>query len=65
MFYAAAAMSGIFAGFGAKSAEFDCPHIAAGHISMGGAYISETQTLIGVDIEITKELIGAPPVSVT
>jgi exonuclease SbcD len=52
------ALSAIFAGFGVKAKDFECPHILAGHISMGGAYISETQQLIGVDIEISKDQIA-------
>lgn len=54
----ASAMSGVFAGFGAKAADYTCPHILAGHFSVGGAFVSETQQLVGVDIEINKDQIA-------
>lgn len=51
----AAAMTTMFAGFGAKAAEFDCPHVLGGHLSIGGAFVSDTQQLIGVDIEVSTD----------
>lgn len=51
----AKAMSAIFMGFGAQAAQFKCPHILAGHWNTTGAYVSETQVLTGVDIEISKD----------
>ena len=50
----AKAMSGLFAGFGAWAAGFDCPHIMVGHFSVGGAFVSDTRQLIGVDIEMNQ-----------
>jgi DNA repair exonuclease SbcCD nuclease subunit len=50
-----AAMTAMFAGFGARAAEFNCPHILAGHLSIGGAFVSDTQQLIGVDIEVSTD----------
>ena len=55
----AQAMSAMFAGFGAQASEFHgVPHIVVGHFAMGGAFISETQQLNGLDIEISREQIG-------
>lgn len=53
-----AAMTAMFAGFGARAAEFNCPHILAGHLSIGGAFVSDTQQLIGVDIEVSTDQLG-------
>lgn len=52
------AMSAIFAGFGAVSDQFDCPHILAGHFQVGGAFISESQQLVGRDIEVSRDQIA-------
>lgn len=49
------AMTAMFAGFGAKAAEFSCPHILGGHLSIGGAFVSNSQQLIGVDIEVSTD----------
>jgi len=55
----AQAMGAMFAGFGAQAAGFPgVPHILVGHFAMGGAFISETQQLNGLDIEISREQIG-------
>jgi exonuclease SbcD len=55
----AQAMGGMFAGFGARAAGFPgVPHIMVGHFQVGGAFISETQQLAGLDIEISTEQIG-------
>jgi DNA repair exonuclease SbcCD nuclease subunit len=56
----AQAMNGLFAGFGAKYQELvemygEMPHILVGHWNVTGSLISETQTLTGVDIEISKD----------
>ncbi len=51
----AAAMSAIFAGFGATAAGFPAPHILVGHWNTTGSLISETQVLTGVDIEISTD----------
>ena len=51
----AQAMNGIFAGFGAQASEHPCPHILVGHWNTTGSLISETQTLTGVDIELSKD----------
>lgn len=49
------AMGIMFAAFGHKAALLsDVPHIANGHGQIGGAFISETQQLIGHDIEVSK-----------
>lgn len=50
-----AAMSQVFAGFGAMASEYDCPHILIGHWNVKGAKLSNTQTLTGMDIEMTVE----------
>lgn len=50
----AIALNGLFAGFGAEAAKFNCPHIIIGHFSVRGAAISDTQVMIGRDIEISK-----------
>lgn len=51
------AMTPIFAGFGARAAAFDCPHILVMHGSIRGATLSNEQLMIGKDIEISKEQI--------
>ncbi len=51
------AMSAIFAGVGVESGRYNCPHIMVGHFQVAGARISETQHLIGRDIEISKNQI--------
>lgn len=49
------AMGTMFSAFGYKAAPFDnIPHIVNGHGQIGGAFISETQQLIGHDIEVSK-----------
>lgn len=48
-------MDSIFASFGAVAEKFNTiPHIVNGHGQIGGAFISETQQLIGRDIEVSK-----------
>jgi len=51
----AQAMSGIFAGFAAQAEAYTCPHILVGHFQVGGAMVSETQIITGIDIEISKD----------
>lgn len=53
-----AAMSAVFAGFGATAGQFDFPHVLAGHFQVGGAYVSETQQLVGRDIEVSRDQIA-------
>jgi len=49
------AMDSIFASFGSVVEDFETiPRIVNGHGQIGGAFISETQQLIGVDIEVSK-----------
>jgi len=48
-------MSKMFAGFAAQAEAYKCPHILCGHWNTTGSLISETQTLTGVDIEISTE----------
>jgi exonuclease SbcC len=48
----AQAMNGLFAGMGAKAAEFDCPHILVGHWQVAGSVVSTGQVLTGHDIDI-------------
>jgi DNA repair exonuclease SbcCD nuclease subunit len=49
------AMDSILASFGSVAEKFDSiPHIVNGHGQIGGAFISETQQLIGRDIEVSK-----------
>ena len=50
----AALASAMFAGFRASR---ETPHILVGHFAVGGAYVSETQQLIGREIEFSKEQI--------
>ncbi len=55
-------MSGIFAGFGAKASEFQVHHILVYHGSISGASLSSGQTMVGRDIEVSRdqlELSGA------
>lgn len=51
----AQAMSVMLAGFAAQAEAYNCPHILVGHWNTTGSLISETQTLTGVDIEISKD----------
>jgi DNA repair exonuclease SbcCD nuclease subunit len=51
----AQAMGVMFGGFGAQASEQVCPHILVGHWNTTGSLISETQTLTGVDIEVSKD----------
>ena len=52
----AEAMTGVLAGFGAETEQFPgVPHILVGHFSVGGAQLSETQYMIGRDIEISRD----------
>jgi exonuclease SbcD len=50
-----AAMSALFAGFGAQAANFDAPHILVGHWNVAGSTLSNGQTLVGLDIEIAYD----------
>jgi len=52
-----AALSGIFAGFGAQAAQYDCPHILMMHCTIRGAKLSENTQMIGRDIEVGKDQI--------
>jgi len=49
------AMSAIFAQFGETAGRLNLPHVLVGHWQVGGAYVSETQQLVGRDIEISVE----------
>jgi len=51
----AQALTPIFAGFGAGASDYKCPHILIGHFSVRGASISDTQIMVGRDIEISKD----------
>ena len=52
----ASEMSKMFAGFAAQAeSDEDTPHVLVGHWNITGSLISETQTLTGVDIELSKE----------
>ena len=55
------AMGSIIAGFGiqAKRIAPNSPHIIIGHFQVGGAFISETQQLIGRDIEVSKDQLAS------
>ena len=52
------ALGVMMAGFGASASDYDCPHILVGHFSVGGAQISSTQTMVGRDIEVSRDQIG-------
>lgn len=56
----AQAMSNIFTGFAAQASKYGAPHILVGHWNVTSALISDTQTLTGVDIEISKEQMALP-----
>jgi exonuclease SbcD len=51
----AQAMSALFAGFGATASQLQAPHVLVGHWNVTGSLISETQTLTGIDIEISPD----------
>ncbi len=48
----------IFAGFATLAEQYDCPHILNGHFNVSGSFVSGTQTLTGVDIEVSRDQIG-------
>lgn len=54
----AEALTHLFGAFGVTASSYACPHILSGHFQMGGAYISETQQLVGRDIEISTDQIA-------
>jgi len=54
----AQALSKIFAGFGAVAQEHACPHILLGHFDVAGSFVTGTQTLTGVDVQVSKDQIG-------
>lgn len=49
------AMTALLGAAGVIAKEYHCPHILNGHFQVGGAYISETQQLVGRDIEISAD----------
>jgi DNA repair exonuclease SbcCD nuclease subunit len=51
----AEALSHLLGAFGVMARQRACPHILSGHFQMGGAYISETQQLVGRDIEVSTD----------
>lgn len=51
-------MSILFAGFAAQAEAYDAPHILVGHWQVDGAMVSETQTLLGIDISLSKDQIS-------
>jgi exonuclease SbcD len=52
----AQAMSNMFLGFATEAESYkNVPHILVGHWNITGSLISDTQTLTGVDIELSKE----------
>jgi len=58
----AKAISGILTGFGIMAGQMKTvgiPHIHVGHYQVSGAFVSETQTLTGVDIDIHPDQIEA------
>jgi len=58
----AKAISGILIGFGIMASQLkglNIPHVHVGHYQVSGAFISETQTLTGVDIDIHPDQIKA------
>lgn len=58
------AMSAIFAEIGAAAGDYDLPHVMLGHWTVRGAHLSETQQMIGRDIEITVEQLLSARVTV-
>lgn len=44
----------IFLGFAAIGADYDCPHILVAHCGITGAVISSGQTIVGQDVEVSK-----------
>lgn len=48
-------MSKMFAGFAAQAEAYVAPHILVGHWNITGSLVSETQTLTGVDIELSRD----------
>lgn len=48
-------MSKMLAGLAAQADAYVAPHVLVGHWNITGSLISETQTLTGVDIELSKD----------
>ena len=48
----------IMAAFGAVADSYDCAHILNGHFNVTGAFVSGTQVLTGVDVEISQDQIA-------
>ncbi|WP_022667894.1 metallophosphoesterase family protein [Desulfospira joergensenii] len=59
------AMTAILGAFGAVAEQFRCPHIFNGHFQVGGAFISDTQQLVGRDIEISTDQLAMANAHVT
>jgi DNA repair exonuclease SbcCD nuclease subunit len=55
---AAAMVANLLAGFGAVASAWDCPHILVGHFPVGGALVSSTQMLTGVDVEVSRDMLA-------
>lgn len=49
------AMTSLLGAAGVTAKGYRCPHILNGHFQVGGAFISETQQLVGRDIEISAD----------
>ena len=56
------AMTAIFADMGMTAGRLNIPHVPIGHWQVGGAYVSETQQLVGRDIEVSvDQILSARP----
>lgn len=49
------AMSGLFMGFGAQAAAYNCPHILVGHWNVNGCRLANGQIRTGMDIEVSVD----------
>jgi len=49
------ALTTMFAGYGATAANYQAPHILVGHWNVTGAFVSGTERLTGVDIEVSVD----------
>jgi len=56
------AMNGLFMGFGAQAAEYNCPHVLVGHWNVSGSKLPNGHIRTGMDIEIsTDQMMLAQP----
>ena len=59
------ALNGLFMGFGAQASECTCPHLLVYHGLISGAKLSNSQTLTGMDIEVSTDQLNLANPTIT